>query len=93
MSRPIHGPHSGGGVDTGELVRVFGSRIHSIGHVAMMMAPWENPLYLTRVWYAGWLDRWSLPRVCFCLCGCVFPDVNCVVVMWRRLVVVMCVCV
>uniref|UniRef100_A0A7S4Q8P7 Uncharacterized protein n=2 Tax=Alexandrium monilatum TaxID=311494 RepID=A0A7S4Q8P7_9DINO len=28
----------------------FGSRVRNIGHVVPLMAPWENPFFLSRVW-------------------------------------------
>jgi len=28
----------------------FGSRVRGIGHVVLLMAPWHDPFYLTRVW-------------------------------------------
>ena len=38
----------GNGIDAHELVKVFGSRVKTIGHVAMMMVPWESPIYLSK---------------------------------------------
>ncbi|CAJ1404838.1 unnamed protein product [Effrenium voratum] len=30
--------------------RAFGERVSSIGHVIAMMSPWDEPLYISRVW-------------------------------------------
>lgn len=37
-------------IGTDTLVELFGGRVLRIGHVAMMMSPWDAPLYFTRVW-------------------------------------------
>lgn len=33
-----------------DFFKLFSERVVSIGHILCMMAPWDNPSYLTRVW-------------------------------------------
>jgi len=37
-------------VPFGKFRATFESRVRNIGHILPMMAPWEKPVYLTRVW-------------------------------------------
>jgi Tetratricopeptide repeat len=40
----------GATLDTSGFVQVFGKRVQQIGHILCIMAPWQSPQYLTRVW-------------------------------------------
>lgn len=39
-----------GVVPTTEFLETFGRRVSSTGRILCMMAPWEKPLFLTRIW-------------------------------------------
>ncbi len=40
----------GGVIDTGDFQSTFRRRVHGVGHILALMAPWQLPEYLRRVW-------------------------------------------
>lgn len=50
-------------VPTNEFLRTFGERVSSTGEILCMMAPWEKPIYLERIWCIFELaEAFSLPH-------------------------------
>ena len=41
---------AGANISTSEFEEIFHGRVTAIGHILCMVAPWEMPEYITRVW-------------------------------------------